>query len=447
MRQDINMDDAYVLIYDSSGKNSYALYNKRASDENNALDSYIIKGGESDPFEYIRLEIPRKKMKQVASDLMKPNAIVAGMNKIYVRGVGEGSYIVSASDLTGDTCTITGYCQAYKLTSTVLQTDMSGKPFDIIDEILTSGRYGSFITGNLKYWCIKPQLSTDTLNFAAGQTLWHVIQVCATYIGCRVFFTGIDSYLVDYRITLNKDQITWSQGIGNHAPTGLSCTSGTELNNDGSIKGYYPNAVADFGTIDIYTNDTTRPEYGRCVGQVKLGNEGVTTVINKVIVKCAGGVEAVAYDKEAQRKYNETESTKVEYTLNTILQSKSDAPMSTDPPLYYQGSVIASNIVDYRSESQQSVEFSMKEYQNIGGSNHWIPFFPPSSRINAIDDDVDDIHVSNTSVLNESLVKPQKLILSSYTRRFPEGVTTYKFGVIASVDLSSKISDMAAQQK
>ena len=124
-----------------------------------------------------------------------------------------------------------------------------------------------------------------------------------------------------------------------------------------------------------------------------------------------------------------------------------DAQVTAGSILYYQGSVIAANIVDYRSESQQSVEFSMKEYQNIGGSNHWIPFFPPSSRIRGIDDDLDDIHLNNTSVLNNTLCKPQKLILSSYIRRFPEGVSTYKFGVIASVDLSSKISDMVAQQK
>lgn len=449
MRQDIDMDNAYVLIYDTTGKNSYALYNKRASEENNALDSYTINGGENDPFEYVKLKIPRKKMKQVASDLMEPNAIVSGINKIYINGVGKGSYIVTAADLTGNTCSITGYCQAYKLTATILTKELTMNPFDAIEEILLSGRYGEFITGKLRYWCVKRSLTSDMLRFPVGKTLWFVLQVCATYLGCRIFFTGEDAYLVDYRLALNKEHIIWDQNnrTGSNSETGLSCTAGVELNNSGAMKGYYPDAVADFGTLDIYTKDTSRPEYGRCVGQVKLGNEGQTTVINKVIVRCANNVEATASDKDAQRKYNDTEKTRAEYTLENILQSKPDAQVTAGSILYYQGSVIAANIVDYRSESQQSVEFSMKEYQNIGGSNHWIPFFPPSSRIRGIDDDLDDIHLNNTSVLNNTLCKPQKLILSSYIRRFPEGVSTYKFGVIASVDLSSKISDMVAQQK
>lgn len=448
MRQDINMDNAYVLIYNTTGNNSYALYNKRASDENNALDSYTIYGGENDPFEYVKLRIPRKKMKQVASDLMEPNAIVPNRNKIYINGVGRGSYVVSSSDLTGNECTITGYCQAHALTGETFKNPVSSKPFDLIFDILSGKLYGEYITGKLKYWCIKRDDVTDYLDFKEGDTLWYAIQVCAAYLGCRIFFTGEDAYLVDYRLAVNRENISWnSAGIGTCAPVKLTCTSGNILDDSGAVTGYYPDALADFGAIDLYTKDANRPEYGRCVGQVKLGNEGQTTIINQVIVKCKDGVETTAMYKEAQEWYNDTEKTKKEYTLDVLKQTPKNEESNNNTTLHHQGDIVASSIIDYRAESQQSVEFSMKEYQSIGGSNHWIPFFPPSSRVMAIDDDLDDIHVSNTSVINETLIKPQKLILSSYRRNFPEGTSTYKFGVISSVDLSQKLYDMSSVQQ
>lgn len=442
MRDDIEMSEAYVLIYDADGHHAYALYNTRASEENNALDSYKIHGGENDPFEYIKLEIPRKKMSQVASDLMKPGAITAGQNKIVVKAIGRGTYIVSASNLTGNTCTITGYCTAYGLTSTNSTADISGTPYEIIKSILVDNKYGYFMSGKLRYWFVDRNGPSDILSFPKGYSLWYILQVCSMYLGCKIFFTGDDAYLVDYRLPRTSSLANLKEQIPN-----LKYTTEDTYDKTGKVSGTEPDAVYDFDDIQVYTTDTKRPEFGKIVGQVKLGNEGQTTVINKVQITCINPdktsetVVATAMSTKAMTMYNETEKAKYETTIDTLLQSKPDSSASKK---YKQGSTIASNIIDYRCEAQQSVEFSMKELQSTNGKTHWLPFFLPSSRIRALDDDTDDIHVDNTSNINPSIIRPQKLILSSYTRNFPQGTSTYKFGVIASVDLSQKICDLSA---
>ena len=459
MRGDTDMGQAYVTIYDRTGERCYAFYNVRASEENNALSGYTLCGGENDPFEYLKLEIPRKKMFQIAPDLMEPNAIVSGVNRVYLNAMGRGSYITAASNLTGETCTITAYCQAYKLTSTVLADSLTGRPFDIIEDIVKGGRFGDFITGDLKYWCVKREDVADLLSFNSGETLWYVIQVCAMYLGCRVFFTGEDCYLVDYRLALPVDpdvssdhgQITFTrqgeQYVGSTtAMTGFRCSGELLRNDDGTTTANrcIPNAVYDFDDIDLFSTDAARPEYGRVVGEVRLGNEGLTTVINKITINCANNVAVTIQSNKAVRQYDNTEMSKI-IDIPSLIETNPEN-YDTDEKIYHQGLTVASNIIDYRCESQQSMEFTFKEFVHTNGEIHWVPFFPPSSRVKSISDSVDNVNVSNISTLNNSIVKPQKLILSSYTRTFPEGTSTYKFGVISSVDLSTKLSEMTTAQ-
>lgn len=449
MRGDVELNTAYVTIYDKTGERCYAFYNTRASDENNALKEYEMHGGENDPFEYVKLSIPRKKMSQIAPDLMEPNAIVSGVNKIFINAMGKGLYVVASSDLTGDTCTITAYCQAYKLTSTILTENLSGYPLAIIRNIITSGAYGDFIGGDLKYWCIEKGEATDVLEFNAGVTLWYVLQVCAMYLGCRIFFTGDDAFLVDYRLSVDTTDISFNPATGIGTVNGIDgfvCSGEPVINQDGTRADdeYLPNAVYDFGDIDLFTADSTRPEYGRVVNEVKLGNEGLTTVINKVNLSCADSVTVVIESAKAIRQYDNTVMAK-ELTIPSLKETnmgKYKAGMN----VFHQGLTAASNIIDYRCESQQSIQFTFKEYVHTSGEIHWVPFFPPSARVRSISDSLNDVNISNTSTLNPSIVKPQKLILSSYVRTFPEGTSTYKFGVISSIDLSTKLNEMTTAQ-
>ena len=453
MRDDIDISDAYVILYDKSGNIGYALYNNRASEENNALSSYKLYGGESDPFEYIKLQIPRKKFVQVASPLTEAGALISGINKIRINAMGTGVYIFASADMSGETYTITGYCQAHKLTEDVLASSISGYPFAIIKQILTTTAYGTYISGKFRYQYVPKNDMSDLLTFPAGTTLWYVIQVCAMYLGCRVFFTGSDAYLVDYRFVIPSfTSVSVDGGEGVYAPTGAVSTVEHPFDDTGGVSDtYVSDAVCDFDVIDLYTNDSSRPEYGRVTGQVKLGNEGLTTIMNRVIVTCQGGVKATVESKKAINQYDKTPYVK-EMNIPSLRESTYDEvakilDSESGNIIYNQGSIVASNIVDYRCESQQSIQFTFKEFVKSGGHVHWIPFFTPSARVRAIRDDADDINIFNTSSLNRKIVRPQKLMLSSYSRNFPEGTSTYKFGVISSVNLENKISEMVTTQQ
>lgn len=454
MRDDVNISGAYVILTDKYLLKQYALYNNKASEENNALSSYTIYGGENDPFERIVLKVPKKKLEQIASDLVKSNGIVTGVNEIRVNAVGgRGTYIVSKTSLSGNDYIIEGYCTAYRLTKMFLKTDnYKGKPMQIIKAILNSKVLTgtNILTGKLKYWCVDKDGDEDELVFKKDQSYWYILQVCATYLGCRIFFTANDAYLVDYRIAVDRTKLRYTDGLPDADQfiiPGLTFTFENMMDNQGRrTAGQIPDAVYDFDGIELYTKDTTRPEYGSTVGQVSLGAEGVTPMFNKVSVTCENRHVIEVENIKAQKFYRDTEIEQKEMTVEILRETPLDKIDSTGT-VYHQGTIFASNLIDYRCETQQSVEFSMKEYTVVDGDTHWVPFFPPSSRIASVDDNLDDIHVDNRSVLNPTIVRPQKLILSSYKRNFPEGTSTYKFGVIASVDLSQKISDLSAGQQ
>lgn len=454
MRNDVNISEAYVILTDQYLLRQYALYNNKASEENNALSSYTIYGGENDPFERIVLKVPKKKLEQIASDLVKSNGIVTGVNEIRVNAVGgRGTYIVSKTSLSGNDYIIEGYCTAYRLTKMYLEMDnYEGTPMDIIKTILNSKVLTgtNILTGKLKYWCVDKNTDADILTFKKGQSYWYILQVCATYLGCRIFFTANDAYLVDYRVAVDKSELKYTDGLPDDDQfiiPGLTFTIEDKMDDQGRrVAGQVPDAVYDFDAIELYTKDSSRPEYGAIVGQVSLGSEGVTPMFNKVSVTCEGDYVIDVENIKAQKYYRDTEVEQKEMTVEILKETPLDKFDAADT-IYHQGTTFASNLIDYRCETQQSVEFSMKEYTVVDGDTHWVPFFPPSSRIAAIDDDLDDIHVDNKSVLNPTIVRPQKLILSSYKRNFPDGSSTYKFGVIASVDLSQKISDLSAGQQ
>ena len=56
-------------------------------------------------------------------------------------------------------------------------------------------------------------------------------------------------------------------------------------------------------------------------------------------------------------------------------------------------------------------------------------------------DDVNDVDVSNRSSIDKEPVY-QKLALSTYSRSYPEGKSTYTWGVLSTIDLSSNTSQI-----
>ena len=123
------------------------------------------------------------------------------------------------------------------------------------------------------------------------------------------------------------------------------------------------------------------------------------------------------------------------------------SPEGTEPtyetiiPGYSQASAFAKNYVSYRDEPQQSIEYTVKEMFNTSGGPRWSPMYLPASRADSIYDSADMVTVSNKSEFDGS-AKYQKLFLSNYERHYPQGTTTYTWGVMASIDLSSSTSQI-----
>ena len=72
----------------------------------------------------------------------------------------------------------------------------------------------------------------------------------------------------------------------------------------------------------------------------------------------------------------------------------------------------------------------------------WMPYFGPASMVGRIHDDVNDVDVSNISDVDGSTPIYQKLALSAYSRSYPEGKSTYTWGVLSTIDLSSNTSQI-----
>ena len=242
----------------------------------------------------------------------------------------------------------------------------------------------------------------DDLTFKKGTNIWYILQVCALYVGCKVFFAHNNAYCIDCRST--------------------TITTGSS------------GPLVDYEDILLYDLDPSEPIYGRTTGSVNLGDEGIDTVINTQVIECVNSSgKRVTYSNKTDEKTVRAGNT---LYINTLIQGGD----------YHQAEKLASNVVSYREEPQQSVSFTLKELQDVGGAMGWAPFFLPNARATSITPLVDDFTITNKSVKPGGGRKPQKLLLSQYERHYPEGTTTYTFGIISNVDLAVSTSQIVSNQ-
>ena len=428
--------------------------------EINCIDSYTMYSGPENPFEYIVMKIPRKKLAQVAPSLINGNStdIVAGKNTLIVSAVGTSFMTVSKVKMDGDTVTITAYCNAEKLRGFTLTNGGNKSPTGWIQDILTTSNYGVNFSGNLiRQYDESESIRVGMLRFNPGTQVWTVLQVAAMCVGARVFFTDNKAYVVDYR--------------------------------------YIGEGVKDYGKIDLYPRSGDFTYRSNIIGKVNLGDEGVDTIINSMVISCstpemdgdkyAGGDGYTAQTYKTY-KYTATDPLSIqafqEKVANTVnlpeliqndpehLPKEEEKPgtgeeggdtggseggdtggaeggegTETEPKkeftLYDQAATFASNYLSYRSEPQQSVSFTLKEMRMVDNEPAWHPFFTPASVASAISDEADEIYVDNISVLRDTPAT-QKLVLSSCERSYPKGTSKYTWGVMSSIDLASSTSQI-----
>lgn len=420
----------------------------------NCVESYSLCGGPESPFEYVTMVVPRNRLTELAPVLTAENGIVAGRNALTIRAVGESDMTVTKCKLNNNKYTITAYCNADKLRGCTLSTNYTGSPSKIISDML-DGRNGVTYSGDSLVMSFDSSMDSVELTFSAGRNIWYVLQVCAIMLRCRIFFAQNKAYVIDY--TRHGDY------------SGLDTVD---------------------GTINLYSVGS---DESMIAGTVTLGDEGIDTVVNKLELKVTTStldedgnpryvpVEDVDLStlpegtiiKDGYVIYNEVSNYPVEddegsiamfgeRSLNINLpdltqlspivieteepdpENPDGDPIITQVPLQdgtTQADQFGNNFLAYRNEPQQSIEFTVKEMHKSGGNPVWYAEYLPAARATMIRDVADDVVISNQSDLVNG-EKPQKLCLSTYEMHFPQGTTTYTWGVMASIDLSSSTSQI-----
>lgn len=433
--------DFRITMTDKNGVASYTLLGNNL--KTNCVESYTLSGGPESPFEFLKMVIPRNRLSEVASALTEEDGIVAGRNLVTIDAVGQSNMTVTKCKLNDSKYTITAYCNADKLRGVTLDSPIEGTPDTIIRSLLNRPQYGvTYVDDALVME--HQDIPAGNIRFSAGKNVWYVLQVAAMYMGCRIFFANNHAYVVDYR------------------------------NENSSV-------IDSCGDIELY------PSSGNVsftVNKASLGDEGMDTVVNKLQLRATisatdddgnptytdngdgtysanttvGTIPITVRDEESnyyemfgERTGNVISvedltnltgfSIEVEGDGNGDGEVGEDETMSVSFPTTTQATTFGQNYIDYRKEPQQSIEFTVMEMFDMGNGPEWIPTYLPIARADSINDSMDEVIITNKSDLDGDKMY-QKLCLSTFEKNFPEGTTTYTWGVMASIDLSSSTSQI-----
>lgn len=413
--------DQMQVLMSNSARNCW--YTLMSGDLYNCISSVTISAGSESSFEYADIVIPKKKLMEFAPALI--GDIVYAMNEIKMSLMGEHDMIVAKVD-TDDDVVIRAYCKAWIYNAGKIPVEIEGSAIDIINMILTDSSYGvSFDTNHIIYSYSK-NADRSEIVIPQGYNAWVALQICAIMLRCKIFFADNRAYIIDYTIP----------GVEDETVTYNSSANGVEISRDMFSE-----------PLVLFTSDSTASTYGRCSGKAKLGKEGVDTLRNYVQISCSGTHGTL--QTNVLVKYDDPMSTG---TFKRVKANNIDLPILTeadtgDPDTTFaQGTTFAMNYLTYLREPQRSVTFTLKEayFDEQSGVRVWKSFFGPSARVGEIRDEYSGEKVDNRSVLKTQLGKrmPQKLTLSSYKRRYPNGTCEYTFGTIAEISLPASTNQI-----
>lgn len=424
--QPISRSRFRVQMSDSTGSDYFDLmYTDDKGRTRSCISSMKIVGGPEEPFEMVQLVIPKKRLYYVASQLAEANGILAGVTKVVLNdALGRGVFTVTKCKYSGKRFTITAYCDAERFRGSTIQGgSLTGTPRSILATILaTRADYGIQVS----YLDMDPASRTSNeydgvLTFEQDTNLWYALQVCAMLMGCRIWFADDTMHVRNCtRRVLNR------------------VSDGAE-------------------DLDLYPSSESDPMYGRTAGEVELGDEGADTVVNSVSVRCSylnpetgegrGSYNMGPYyenggDRESSSsvaKFGERTEALTIPELTYTVDTNEETGISTRAS--EAAEAFARNYIEYLKEPQQSITFELKEVQRTadGKGYEWFPYFDEPTMLDTLTDEPDEIVLTNGSVCGSGTL-PQKLMLSSHTRRYPECTTTYSFGIMKSVSLSDSTS-------
>lgn len=461
--------DFFIALSDANRSGDIILLRLGTEDEEiNLVESCEVTSGPETPFEYAQVRIKRKALSSLYSGYADSSSVYdrikAGRNRLIISLAGTSTMTVTKVKLTNTTLTLTAYCEAERIKGYTISNDLNQTPEGWITRILTTGAYGmSFASSDIVRSFSSPSaekryLASENLDlrFTKGTNVWYILQVAAMVCGARVFFAGNKAYIVDYR------------------------TSSTSV---------HPTEV------DLYDGSGYT---GAVVGNVDLGDEGMDTVANTVRIRCSspktsdgryvkegediacetieyivkddgsiavyggerdgglfyldslrqnGNSDELVYNGSPAKKDEEGSDTHAEGESGSTGQEGGTAGELVEDGVtefFEQARRFGSNYLDYVSEAQQTVKFTLRELAGSGAGS-WCPFFEPAALASKIIDNVDDIYVDNSSEDGGS-ARYQKLALKTVTRQYPECTSEYTWGVLASMDLSSNTSRIMSAQ-
>ena len=396
--------DMYILMSDANRANWFLLSHGGGADKYSCVESVNIHAGPETPFEWAEIVIPRKKLMEQIPDLA--SSLVDGQNLLYLNVMGKHNMFAQSIDSSGDSIKITAFCMAQRYKSATLTYNTTDTPLNIIRSILADSSLGlSFGPDNiLMRYDSALNTSAGDVTMPRGTLIYRALQICARLLRCRLFFADDCAYIIDYTVSASA-----------------SLAGNAEV----------------YGAGDLILRRGKKLG-ARCVGRSSCDDQGgLDPVRNTCTIK---------YLVRTVEDETVTESTESQ----TVTDSESVAAL--DRTLDYgtvalpelninQAKQFAQHLLYYIREPQRSMTFKLKEAYGESGKweKKWKSFFTTCAMASSITDSYNSEHVDNESVVSEGKAY-HKLILSQYTRSFPEGTCEYTFGLIASTQLSDNLS-------
>jgi len=394
--------------------------------EVSCVNSYVINGGVTQPFETLSIKISQRRLNQMIPEPGFIDSIVPSKTQLMVYGYGTSQFVVTRVQVGGTgadrVCNIDAVSTSQQYQSSVTNKlyNQSMMPFEIIKDILTRNEYGQY-DSRLRFEDDALIVYYDdaynnwgggNISFPTGTNVWRVLQICAIKLGCKIWFEGGKAHVIYYR---NPDQ--------NHSYVG----------------GAVPNV---FDKVSLYTEEGSLSE--SIVGHSDVTDDGIDSVINVQVVGYGTGSDAVQYPSPwdlatdpSVRYYGERAGTRINIPEIDI----------NSPQIAYE---IASSIVSYRQDIQRQVFFKVKEV----GAKGWEQTFPSVGVASRIYDEVNEVVLSNISQSKSNFSDPmnpvlveerQRCILSEHKYHYPEGYTGYTWGKLTNVDLPQALSNLVAR--
>ena len=500
---DVNYDE--VTMTSSDQVHTFVLHSSSYTDPEtgksnqgySCIEKYRVYGGPQQPFEYIVLELSKKRLTSLAPLLM--DDIRAGLNLVTIYGFGmQGAqFVVTNCKMKTDTWKVTAYSIAEDIRGFTLACDIymgedepvnpnavyvGGTPAAIIPAIVEPRSQSTFTSAReikggvnnviMAYRTTNNNFNGGQLVFKTGTSMWYIILLLAMRLGCNVWVTNGTMYVIDLSIPISDP---------GSVPSAYGVYRSSSLPNS---EGYWK--FEDLQTIflnkeGVYPYSPT-PEQNdilnNVVGMPDPGQEGRNLVKNRVVVSFDQPDSLP--DPGAVYKDGGTYTDIIVISPNTAISGITPAASASSSTGYYANDqtsslgecaasisqfgliqmdltiseadrkfaqAIADLQAKYYCDSEQPISFTMREttvnVNNNRTSIIWSPKFGNNTRISRIVDYSNDLVVSTASNLSPNdpnKNRPAKGMISGWVRNFPEHTTTYTFGEIAPTDMTQNNS-------